>query len=43
MITLRYFNEGDAGQLLCILNEPEVIKFLSSKIPTLYTLKDAQW
>jgi len=43
MITLRDFNEGDADQLLCILNDPEVIKFLSSKIPTPYTLKDAQW
>jgi RimJ/RimL family protein N-acetyltransferase len=43
MITLRDFNEGDAEQLVCILNDPEMIKYLSSRIPTPYTLKDAQW
>ena len=43
MINLREFNEGDKEQLLHILNEPEVIKYLSSKIPNPYTPQDAQW
>ncbi|MEP0355277.1 GNAT family protein [Paraglaciecola sp.] len=43
MITLRDFNEDDLAQLLCILNDPEVVKYLSSKIPTPYTLEDSQW
>jgi len=43
MITIRDFNEGDSAQLLCILNDPEVVRYLSSKIPTPYTLEDAQW
>ncbi|MCJ8294637.1 MAG: GNAT family N-acetyltransferase [Colwellia sp.] len=43
MITFRDFDEGDTAQLLCILNDPEVVKYLSSKIPTPYTLENAQW
>jgi len=43
MITIRDFNESDSAQLLCILNVPEVVKYLSSKIPAPYTLEDAQW
>jgi len=43
MIILREFKAGDKAQLLRILNEPEVIKYLSSKIPNPYTDQDAQW
>ncbi len=43
MITLREFKEEDTAQLTHILNEPEVVKYLSSKIPKPYTLQDAQW
>jgi len=43
MITIRDFHEGDSVQLLHILNDPEVVRYLSSKIPTPYTLDDAQW
>ena len=43
MITIRDFNEGDTVQLLSILNDPEVVKYLSSKIPSPYALEDAQW
>jgi len=43
MIILRKFKEEDKVQLSHILNEPEVIKYLSSKIPKPYTLQDAQW
>jgi RimJ/RimL family protein N-acetyltransferase len=43
MITLRDFNEGDTAQLLSILNDPQVVKYLSSRIPSPYTLEDAQW
>jgi RimJ/RimL family protein N-acetyltransferase len=43
MITIRDFNEGDTEQLLSILNDHEVVKFLSSKIPTPYTPEDAKW
>lgn len=43
MIILRDFNEGDTEPLLSILNNQEVIKYLSSKIPAPYTLEDAKW
>ncbi len=43
MITIRDFNDGDTEQLLSVLNDPEVVKYLSSKIPTPYTLQDAKW
>ncbi len=43
MITLRNFNEGDTELLLSILNDQEVVKYLSSKIPTPYTPEDAKW
>ena len=43
MITLRDFNEDDTTQLLSILNDPEVVRYLSSKIPSPYTLEDAKW
>lgn len=43
MITLRNFNEFDSASLVQVLNESEVVKYLSSKIPTPYTLQDAKW
>jgi len=43
MITLRDFNEGDTELLLFILNDKDVVKYLSSKIPTPYTKEDAKW
>jgi len=43
MITLRDFDEGDTERLLSILNDQEIVKYLSSKIPTPYTLEDARW
>ncbi len=43
MITLRDFKEEDKTALLNILNEAQVVKYLSSKIPAPYTLEDAHW
>ena len=43
MITLIDFNEGDTELLLSILNDQEVVKYLSSKIPTPYTAENAKW
>ena len=43
MMILREFKEDDKAQLVHILNEPEVVKYLSSKIPKPYTMQDAQW
>ena len=43
MITLRDFKEEDTAALLTILNEPQVVKYLSSRIPKPYTLEDAHW
>ncbi len=43
MITLRDFKEEDTSALLTILNEPKVVKYLSSRIPKPYTLEDAHW
>ena len=43
MITLRNFNEGDTSLLLSILNDQEVVKYLSSKIPAPYAPEDALW
>lgn len=40
---LREFVERDRDRMFDILNDPEVTKFLSSKIPTPYTLQDANW
>jgi len=43
MITFRDFKEEDKAALLTILNEPQVVKYLSSRIPKPYTLEDAHW
>lgn len=43
MIKLREFRIEDSSALQRILNIPEVYQFLSSKIPTPYTEKDANW
>ncbi|MBF7074445.1 GNAT family N-acetyltransferase [Glaciecola sp. MH2013] len=40
---LREFVEQDRDRLLDILNDPEVTRFLSSKIPAPYTFQDASW
>ena len=40
---LRKFEGKDSQGLLTILNDPRVIQFLSTKIPTPYTKKDADW
>jgi RimJ/RimL family protein N-acetyltransferase len=42
-VLLRDFVERDKDRLLYILNDPEVTKFLSSKIPEPYTSEDAVW
>ncbi|WP_448548815.1 GNAT family N-acetyltransferase [Thalassotalea fusca] len=43
MITLREFKQEDTSDLVQILNNANVTKFLSAKIPTPYTEQDAQW
>ena len=43
MIELRPFIEEDIPQITKVLNDPEVVKYLSSKIPYPYTEEDAHW
>jgi RimJ/RimL family protein N-acetyltransferase len=43
MIKLREFKQEDKSDLIRILNEAEVSKYLSSKIPVPYTSEDAHW
>ena len=43
MIELRGFKEEDIAQLTHILNDAEVSKYLSTKIPQPYTKQDAHW
>lgn len=43
MISLREFEQKDAEQLVTILNDPEVVTYLSIKIPFPYTQEDALW
>lgn len=43
MIHLRDLKEQDAPLLVDYLNNTEVVKYLSSRIPYPYTIKDAQW
>lgn len=43
MITLRPFIKDDIPQLITILNDKDVVRYLSSKIPYPYTEKDANW
>jgi ribosomal-protein-alanine N-acetyltransferase len=42
-VLLRDFVERDTDRLLNILNDSDVTKFLSSKIPEPYTQHDADW
>ncbi|MGO2374397.1 MAG: GNAT family N-acetyltransferase [Pseudoalteromonas prydzensis] len=43
MLRLRRFKTDDALLLINYLNNPEVMQFLSPKIPTPYTIDDARW
>lgn len=43
MITLRPFKKSDVTPLVSILNDAEVTRYLSSKIPSPYTPDDAIW
>jgi RimJ/RimL family protein N-acetyltransferase len=43
MITLRAFKQHDTCQIVTILNDHQVARYLSSKIPFPYTQADAQW
>ncbi len=43
MITLRDFTIEDTERLVEVLNDCEVTRFLSTKIPSPYTHSDAEW
>ncbi|GGF65021.1 GNAT family N-acetyltransferase [Alteromonas lipolytica] len=43
MLTLRPFCESDIQPLTTILNQPDVVRYLSTKIPYPYTTEDAKW
>ncbi|KPZ58044.1 GNAT family N-acetyltransferase [Pseudoalteromonas sp. P1-7a] len=43
MITLRDFKQQDAPHIIKTLNDEQVTRFLSSKIPFPYTQADADW
>lgn len=43
MVALRPFEHGDIDALLTILNDTDVTRYLSSKIPSPYTASDATW
>ncbi|NVK24955.1 MAG: GNAT family N-acetyltransferase [Gammaproteobacteria bacterium] len=43
MIALRDFTDNDINDLVVALNNKAVTQFLSSKIPSPYTQKDAKW
>ena len=43
MIKLRKFQQHDQADLVRILNDAEVNKFLSARIPVPYTDEDAKW
>ncbi|TQV73701.1 GNAT family N-acetyltransferase [Aliikangiella marina] len=43
MIKLREFEEKDTQRLVTYLNDLDVVKYLSSKIPLPYTKADADW
>lgn len=42
-LTLRRFNQQDRERLVECLNTPQVMRFLSSRIPQPYTLSDADF
>ncbi|BCO19491.1 N-acetyltransferase [Alteromonas sp. KC3] len=43
MVTLRAFSMDDIPQLVSILNDSDVTRYLSTKIPMPYTELDAKW
>ncbi|WP_448566611.1 GNAT family N-acetyltransferase [Thalassotalea ganghwensis] len=43
VFSLRNFEMADSQALVKILNDEQVVKFLSTKIPYPYTQEDAQW
>ncbi|HCB09639.1 MAG TPA: GNAT family N-acetyltransferase, partial [Alteromonas sp.] len=43
MITLRSFVPADVPELVKLLNDGAVTRFLSTKIPQPYTPDDASW
>ncbi|MCW8091999.1 GNAT family N-acetyltransferase [Alteromonas sp. ASW11-130] len=43
MILLRDFTENDYERLVTNLNDVSITRFLSSKIPSPYTMEDAEW
>ncbi len=43
MLVLREFKKSDRNRIVTILNCPEVTEFLSSRIPSPYTVNDADW
>jgi len=43
MVELRDFNERDVVDLVTILNDENVTRYLSTKIPSPYTSEDAMW
>ncbi len=43
MVSLRSFNDKDIEDLVEYLNDSDVTRYLTSKIPQPYTLEDAEW
>ena len=43
MLILREFKRSDRDEIVSILNCSEVTEFLSSRIPSPYTVNDAEW
>lgn len=43
MITLRKFHPGDVDSLVALLNNENVTRYLSSRIPSPYSEDDARW
>ncbi len=43
MLTLRNFEITDKPIIIETLNDPEVTRFLSSRIPSPYAASDADW
>ncbi|PCK31219.1 GNAT family N-acetyltransferase [Pseudoalteromonas piscicida] len=43
MYTLRSFQLSDKARLIAILNDPDITRYLSTKIPQPYTEQDALW
>lgn len=43
MFKLRPFQANDVDNMVVILNDPNVVRYLSTKIPQPYTEQDAMW